>query len=166
MDRLFIISFFPPLPHIYHFIFSPSTPSLREFKISFNSNYRTINEWTELPYSHSFTDVLFSPQLRNGNVHYISDAGVVGKVERTIADTVVSDGQWHTLQLQKNGSATVLQVDSGHPRVIQHTTQDFGGLSVVTFSLGGIPPGPAQQKTAAGEKSLEILYVWPLDLQK
>lgn len=90
-------------------------------------------------------------QLRNGNIHYISDAGVLGKVERTIGDTPLSDGQWHTLQLLKNGSATLLQVDSGHSRVIQHTTQDFGGLGVLTVSLGGIPPGPAQQKTAAGE---------------
>lgn len=95
---------------------------------------------------------LFSiPQLRNGNVHYISDAGVGGKVERTVGDIVLSDGQWHIIRLVKNGSATVLQVDGSHSRVIQHATQDFGGLSVLTFSLGGIPPGPAQQKTAAGK---------------
>lgn len=90
-------------------------------------------------------------QLRNGNVHYISDAGVGGKVERTVGDAVLSDGQWHTLRLVKNGSATVLRVDGSHSRLIQHATQDFGGLGVLTFSLGGIPPGPAQQKTAAGE---------------
>lgn len=72
-------------------------------------------------------------------------------MERTVGDVVVSDGQWHTLQLVKNGSATVLRVDSGHPRVVQHATQDFGGLSVLTLSLGGIPPGPAQQKTGAGK---------------
>lgn len=90
-------------------------------------------------------------QLRNGNLHYISDVGVLGKVERTIGDALLSDGQWHTLQLLKNGSATLLQVDNSHSRVIQHTTQDFGGLGVLTMSLGGIPPGPAQQKTAAGE---------------
>ena len=68
-----------------------------------------------------------------------------------MGDVVLSDGQWHTLQLVKNSSATVLHVDGSHPRVIQHATQDFGGLGVLTFSLGGIPPGPAQQKTAAGE---------------
>lgn len=90
------------------------------------------------------------PQLRNGNIHYISDAGVGGKVERTLGDVVLSDGQWHTLQLVKNGSVTAIQVDSSH-RVIQHATQDFGGLGVVTFSLGGIPSGSAQQKTAAGK---------------
>lgn len=100
-------------------------------------------------------------QLRNGNIHYISDAGVGGKVERTVGDAVLSDGQWHTLQLVKNGSATVLQVDSGHSRLIQHATQDFGGLGVLTFSLGGIPPGPAQQKTAAGEIEQHVLLcVW------
>lgn len=90
-------------------------------------------------------------QLRNGNIQYISDAGAVGKVERTIGDAPLSDGQWHTLQLVRNGSATLLRVDGSHSRVIQHTTQDFGGLGVLTLSLGGIPPGPAQQKTAAGE---------------
>jgi len=89
--------------------------------------------------------------LRNGNIHYISDAGVGGKVERTVGEMVLSDGQWHTLQLLKNGSSTLIQVDSSHSRIIQHATQDFGGLSVLTVSLGGIPPGPAQQKTGAGE---------------
>lgn len=68
-----------------------------------------------------------------------------------MGDAALSDGLWHTLHLLKNGSTTVLLVDGSHSRVIQHATQDFGGLSVVTFSLGGIPPGPAQQKTAAGE---------------
>lgn len=93
----------------------------------------------------------FISQLRNGNVHYISEAGVGGKVERTVGDAVLSDGHWHTLRLVKNGSATVLQVDGSHSRFIQHATQDFGGLGVLTFSLGGIPNGPGQQKTAAGE---------------
>ncbi|CAN9514583.1 unnamed protein product [Ophioblennius macclurei] len=89
-------------------------------------------------------------KLKNGNIHYISDAGVSGKVERTVGDALMSDGQWHTLQLAKNGSATVLQLDGGPPKVIQHTTQDFGGLDVLTISLGGILPGPAQLKTGAG----------------
>lgn len=93
--------------------------------------------------------VLF--QLRNGNINYISDAGVGGKVERSLGDSVLSDGQWHILRMFKNGSSTVLQVDSGLPRLIQHATQDFGGLGVLTFSLGGIPTGSAQQKTGAGE---------------
>lgn len=100
-------------------------------------------------------------QLRNGNIHYISDAGVLGKVERTIGDVPLSDGQWHTLQLVKNGSATLLQVDGGHSRVIQHTTQDFGGLGVLSVSLGGIPPGPAQQKTAAGERPRQFHHRGP-----
>lgn len=72
-------------------------------------------------------------------------------MERTVGDAVLSDGQWHTLQLVKNGSTTVIQVDSSYTRVIQHATQDFGGLGVLTFSLGGIPSGSAQQKTGAGK---------------
>lgn len=91
------------------------------------------------------------PQLRNGHLHYISDAGSGGKVQRTIGDAELSDGQWHTLQLVKNGSATVIQVDGRYPKLIQHATQDFGGLGVVTFSLGGIPSGSAQQKTGEGK---------------
>lgn len=98
-------------------------------------------------------------QLRNGNIHYISDAGVSGKVERTVGDAVLSDGQWHTLQLVKNSSATVIHLDSGQPRIIQHPTQDFGGLGVLTFSLGGIPSGPAQQKTAAGEDRQCLVFM-------
>uniref|UniRef100_A0A8D3DRM0 Protocadherin Fat 4 n=1 Tax=Scophthalmus maximus TaxID=52904 RepID=A0A8D3DRM0_SCOMX len=118
-------------------------PSSLEVKFRTRSKSGTLLHVQE---SSNYTTV----KLRNGNIHYISDAGVGGKVERTVGDAVLSDGQWHTLQLLKNGSATVLQVDGGHPRVIQHATQDFGGLGVLTFSLGGIPPGPAQQKTAAG----------------
>lgn len=72
-------------------------------------------------------------------------------MERTVGDMVVSDGHWHTLRLVKNNSATMMQVDGSHSRFIQHATQDFGGLGVLTFSLGGIPTGPVQQKTAAGE---------------
>jgi len=99
------------------------------------------------------------PQLRNGNVHYVSDAGVRGKVERTVGEAALADGLWHTLRLLRNATATVLLVDGGRPRVIQHATQDFGGLAVVTFSLGGIPPGPAQQKTSAGERRI-FCVVW------
>ncbi|XP_029297315.1 LOW QUALITY PROTEIN: protocadherin Fat 4 [Cottoperca gobio] len=121
----------------------PATPSSLEVKFRTRSKSGTLLHVQE---SSNYTTV----KLRNGNIHYISDAGVGGKVERTVGDAVLSDGLWHTLQLVKNGSATLLLVDSSHSRVIQHATQDFGGLSVVTFSLGGIPPGPAQQKTAAG----------------
>lgn len=103
---------------------------------------------------HSSALCSSSFQMRNGNILYVSDAGVGGKVERTIGDTVLSDGQWHTLKLLRNGSSTALQVDGRLSRLIQHPTQDFGGLGVSTFSLGGIPPGPAQQKTAAGEEKL------------
>uniref|UniRef100_A0A3Q3IX46 FAT atypical cadherin 4 n=1 Tax=Monopterus albus TaxID=43700 RepID=A0A3Q3IX46_MONAL len=121
----------------------PVRPSSLEVKFRTRSKTGTLLHVQE---SSNYTTV----KLRNGNIHYISDAGVGGKVERTVGDVVLSDGQWHTLQLVKNSSATVLQVNGGHSRVIQHATQDFGGLSVLTFSLGGIPPGPAQQKTAAG----------------
>uniref|UniRef100_A0A671UUC1 Protocadherin Fat 4 n=1 Tax=Sparus aurata TaxID=8175 RepID=A0A671UUC1_SPAAU len=121
----------------------PASPSSLEVKFRTRSKTGTLLHVQE---SSNYTTV----KMRNGNIHYISDAGVGGKVERTVGDVVLSDGQWHTLQLVKNGSATVLQVDGSHPRVIQHTTQDFGGLSVLTFSLGGIPSGTAQQKTAAG----------------
>uniref|UniRef100_A0A8C6NJE5 Protocadherin Fat 4 n=1 Tax=Nothobranchius furzeri TaxID=105023 RepID=A0A8C6NJE5_NOTFU len=118
-------------------------PSSLEVKFRTRSKTGTLLHFQE---SSNYTTI----KLRNGNVHYISDAGVGGKVERTLGDVVISDGQWHTLLLIKNGSSTLLQVDSSHPRVIQHVTQDFGGLSVLTFSLGGIPPGPAQLKTGAG----------------
>uniref|UniRef100_A0A674P605 Protocadherin Fat 4 n=1 Tax=Takifugu rubripes TaxID=31033 RepID=A0A674P605_TAKRU len=121
----------------------PSGPSRLEVKFRTRGKSGTLLHVQE---SSNYTTV----KLRNGNIQYISDAGAVGKVERTIGDAPLSDGQWHTLQLVRNGSATLLQVDGTHSRVVQHTTQDFGGLGVLTLSLGGIPPGPAQQKTAAG----------------
>lgn len=105
------------------------------------------------------------PQLRNGNIQYVSDAGAVGKVERTVGDAPLADGRWHTLQLVRNASATLLRVDGAHSRLIQHATQDFGGLGVLTLSLGGIPPGPARQKTAAGEPSPETGTSLPVSPQ-
>lgn len=89
-------------------------------------------------------------QLKNGNLQYISDAGVAGKVERTLADVPLSDGLWHTLMLQKNGTSTSLRLDGTNLRVIPHTTQDFGGVNVLTMSIGGIPAGPAQPKSSPG----------------
>ncbi|XP_066575944.1 protocadherin Fat 4 [Amia ocellicauda] len=89
-------------------------------------------------------------KIKNGNVHYTSDAGVGGKVERTVSELMVSDGHWHTLQLQKNGSITSLRVDGSYLKEILHQTQDLGGVNVLTLSLGGIPPGPTQQKTPMG----------------
>lgn len=88
-----------------------------------------------------------SVKLKNGLIHYVSDAGVAGKVERTLGDSGVSDGRWHTLRLQRNGSVTGLQLDSGTSKMVQHVTQDFGGLEVLTFSLGGVPPGPGSHRT-------------------
>ncbi|XP_056130418.1 protocadherin Fat 4 [Lampris incognitus] len=121
----------------------PRGPSSLEVKFRTRSKTGTLLHVQE---STNYTTV----KLKNGNIHYISDAGVGGKVERTLGDSVLSDGLWHTLHLVKNASATALQLDGAHPKVIQHTTQDFGGLGVLTLSLGGIPPGSAQQKTAAG----------------
>ncbi|KAG9345552.1 hypothetical protein JZ751_008696 [Albula glossodonta] len=96
--------------------------------------------------------------LKNGNLHYVSDAGVGGKVERTLSDLGLSDGQWHTLLLQKNASATSLRVDGTHLKEIMHHTQDFGGVNVLTLSLGGIPSGSAPQKSAPGGVTDEEHY--------
>lgn len=80
----------------------------------------------------------------------MSDAGVAGKVERIVGDGVFSDGQWHTLLLQRNISSTTVLIDESILRVITHTTQDFGGLDVLTLSLGGEPPQTNLQKTTPG----------------
>ncbi|XP_043530022.1 protocadherin Fat 4 isoform X1 [Chiloscyllium plagiosum] len=86
-------------------------------------------------------------KVKNGKVHYTSDAGVGGKVERNIPEISVSDGQWHTVVIQKNGSITTFSVDRMYTREILHITQDFGGLNVLTVSLGGVPPGLNYQST-------------------
>ncbi|XP_058048914.1 protocadherin Fat 4 isoform X2 [Ahaetulla prasina] len=78
-------------------------------------------------------------KIKNGKVQYVSDAGVGGKVERSIPEAYVSDGHWHLLLIEKNGTSTVITVDKIHSRDILHVTQDFGGLNVLTISLGGIP---------------------------
>lgn len=91
-----------------------------------------------------------SDQIKGGKVHYISDAGVAGKVERNIPEVYAADGQWHSVLLEKNGSVTILSVDRTHSRDILHTTQDFGGLNVLTISLGGIPSSQPFKGTAAG----------------
>ncbi|XP_036445151.1 protocadherin Fat 4 [Colossoma macropomum] len=89
-------------------------------------------------------------RLKNGNLQYVSDAGVGGKVERIVGDVLLSDGQWHTLLLQRNGSSTTLRIDESSLRVILHTTQDFGGVDVLTLSLGGVLSRPSQQKASPG----------------
>ncbi|XP_029020737.1 protocadherin Fat 4 isoform X2 [Betta splendens] len=121
----------------------PVTTGSLEVKFRTRSKTGTLLHVQE---SSNYTTV----KLRNGNLHYVSDAGVGGKVERTVGEAALSDGQWHTLQLLRNGSSTVIRVDASYARVVQHATQDFGGLGVLSLSLGGIPSGAAQQKTGAG----------------
>ncbi|KAM6981316.1 protocadherin Fat 4 [Aplochiton taeniatus] len=124
--------------------FDPSaTPSSLEVKFRTRSKTGILLHVQE---ASNYTTV----KLRNGNVHYVSEAGVGGKVERTLGDVVLSDGQWHTLTLLKNSSATALQLDKGPLKVIQHPTQDFGGLNVLSLSLGGAALGSTQQKTPTG----------------
>ncbi|XP_067898848.1 protocadherin Fat 4 [Heterodontus francisci] len=86
-------------------------------------------------------------KVKNGKVHYTSDAGVGGKVERNIPEISVSDGQWHTIVIVKNRSITTFSIDRIYTREILHNTQDFGGLNILTVSLGGIPPGLNYQST-------------------
>ncbi|MBZ3877696.1 Protocadherin Fat 4 [Sciurus carolinensis] len=89
-------------------------------------------------------------KIKNGKVHFTSDAGIAGKVERNIPEVYVADGHWHTFLIGKNGTATVLSIDRIYNRDIAHPTQDFGGLDVLTISLGGIPPNQAHRDTQAG----------------
>uniref|UniRef100_A0A8B9J1D2 Protocadherin Fat 4 n=1 Tax=Amazona collaria TaxID=241587 RepID=A0A8B9J1D2_9PSIT len=96
--------------------------------------------------SSNFTTV----KIKGGKVHYISDAGTAGKVERNIPEIYTADGQWHSVLIEKNGSATILSVDKTHSRDILHATQDFGGLNVLTISLGGIPSSQPFKSTVAG----------------
>ncbi|KAJ8015524.1 hypothetical protein DPEC_G00027020, partial [Dallia pectoralis] len=117
-----------------------SGPSSLEVKFRTRSKTGTLVHVQE---SSNYTSV----KLKNGNIHYISDAGLGGKVERTLAEVNLSDGQWHTLQIYRNGSTTSLHVDGALLKLTQRPTQDFGGLSVLTLSLGGVP---SQQKIATG----------------
>ncbi|XP_045324040.1 protocadherin Fat 4 isoform X2 [Leopardus geoffroyi] len=89
-------------------------------------------------------------KIKNGKVHFTSDAGVAGKVERNIPEVYVADGHWHTFLIGKNGTATVLSIDRIYNRDIIHPTQDFGGLDVLTISLGGIPPNQAHRDSHTG----------------
>ncbi|XP_039607150.1 protocadherin Fat 4 isoform X1 [Polypterus senegalus] len=89
-------------------------------------------------------------KIKNGKLHYISDAGVGGKVERNIPELLVSDGQWHIFQLVKNGSITSISLDHTYKREIPHSTQDFGGLNVLTLSLGGVPAATSPQSSTTG----------------
>ncbi|KAJ6650293.1 hypothetical protein lerEdw1_013425 [Lerista edwardsae] len=86
-------------------------------------------------------------KIKVGKVQYISDAGVGGKVERSMPEVYVSDGHWHSVFIGKNGTSTVLTIDKTHSREILHATQEFGGLNVLTVSLGGIPPNQAPRKS-------------------
>ena len=74
-------------------------------------------------------------------------------MERNIPEVYVADGHWHTFLIGKNGTATVLSVDRIHNRDIIHPTQDFGGLDVLTISLGGIPPNQAHRDAQTGKNA-------------
>nr|KAF6346486.1 FAT atypical cadherin 4 [Pipistrellus kuhlii] len=89
-------------------------------------------------------------KIKNGKVHFTSDAGIAGKVERNIPEVYVADGHWHTFLIGKNGTATVLSIDRIYNRDIAHPTQNFGGLDVLTISLGGIPPNQAHRDAQTG----------------
>ncbi|XP_075785982.1 protocadherin Fat 4 [Pelodiscus sinensis] len=89
-------------------------------------------------------------KIKNGKMHYTSDAGVGGKVERNIPEVYTADGQWHSFLIEKNGSTTALSIDKIYRREILHITQDFGGLNVLTVSLGGIPPSHTPRSTETG----------------
>ncbi|XP_043917634.1 protocadherin Fat 4 [Protopterus annectens] len=78
-------------------------------------------------------------KVKNDKIHYTSDAGTGGKVERNIPEVAVTDGQWHTLLMEKNGSVTTMSIDKTHTKEIHHVTHDFGGLNVLTICLGGMP---------------------------
>ncbi|KAJ7326976.1 hypothetical protein JRQ81_016735 [Phrynocephalus forsythii] len=86
-------------------------------------------------------------KIKGGKVQYVSDAGIGGKVERSIPEIYVSDGHWHSVFIEKNGTSTVLTVDNAHGRDIVHVTQDFGGPNVHTISLGGIPPNKVSRNS-------------------
>ncbi|XP_075056154.1 protocadherin Fat 4 [Mixophyes fleayi] len=89
-------------------------------------------------------------KVKNGKLHYTSDAGVAGKVERNIPEMYLADGRWHTLVMEKNGSTTTMSLDKTYIRDIHHVTQDFGGLNVLTLQLGGFPPGQTSQSNQNG----------------
>uniref|UniRef100_A0A8C5P425 FAT atypical cadherin 4 n=1 Tax=Jaculus jaculus TaxID=51337 RepID=A0A8C5P425_JACJA len=89
-------------------------------------------------------------KIKNGKVHFTSDAGVAGKVERNIPEAYVADGHWHTFHIGRNGSLTALSIDRIYNKDVTHPTQDFGGLDVLTISLGGIPPNQAHRDTQTG----------------
>uniref|UniRef100_A0A8C3SY76 FAT atypical cadherin 4 n=1 Tax=Chelydra serpentina TaxID=8475 RepID=A0A8C3SY76_CHESE len=72
--------------------------------------------------------------------------------QRNIPEVYTADGQWHSLLIEKNGSVTVLSIDKTYSKEILHVTQDFGGLNVITVSLGGIPPSHTPRSTETGKK--------------
>ncbi|CAI9569263.1 unnamed protein product [Staurois parvus] len=99
--------------------------------------FRTRSENSLLLQIHEISNYT-AVKVKNGKLHYTSDAGIAGKVERNIPEMYVADGRWHTLLMEKNGSTTSLSLDQAHSRDIHHITQDFGGLNVLTVQIGGV----------------------------
>ncbi|XP_059821083.1 protocadherin Fat 4 [Hypanus sabinus] len=118
----------------------PVTPSSLDIKFRTRSKNGILIHVQE---SSNYTTV----KVKSGKLHYTSDAGVGGKVERNIPEISISDGHWHTVVIKKNGSITTFSIDRIYTREIYHNTQDFGGLNVLSVSLGGIPPGLNYQST-------------------
>ncbi|XP_042193825.1 LOW QUALITY PROTEIN: protocadherin Fat 4 [Callorhinchus milii] len=121
----------------------PASPNRLDLKFRTRSKNGILIHVQE---SSNYTTV----KIKSGKVHYISDAGIGGKVERNIPEFSVSDGQWHTVLIENNRSITTFSVDGTYSREILHKTQEFGGWNVQTISLGGIPPGLTHQNTDPG----------------
>uniref|UniRef100_A0A8C0AXX0 Protocadherin Fat 4 n=1 Tax=Buteo japonicus TaxID=224669 RepID=A0A8C0AXX0_9AVES len=124
---------------------SPGPPNADRLEVKFRTRSEN-GVLVHVQESSNFTTV----KIKGGKVHYVSDAGIAGKVERNIPEVYAADGQWHSVLIEKNGSATILSVDKAHSRDILHATQDFGGLNVLTISLGGIPSSQPFKSTVAG----------------
>lgn len=119
------------------------------FANHFEIKFRTRSENGLLLQIHEISNYT-AVKVKNGKLHYTSDAGIAGKVERNIPEMYVADGRWHTLLMEKNGSTTSLSLDQAHSRDIHHITQEFGGLNVLTIQIGGVLPGQTSQSTQNG----------------
>ncbi|KAG8454113.1 hypothetical protein GDO86_000669 [Hymenochirus boettgeri] len=119
--------------------------------------FRTRSENGLLLQIHEITNYTIV-KVKNGKLHYTSDAGVAGKVERNLPEMYVADGRWHTLLMEKNGSTTSLAVDKIYNREIHHVTQDFGGINVLKIKLGGTLPASISQGSHHGFEGC-IFYV-------
>ena len=113
--------------------------TLNASSFTFTFNFRTTHNDGLLLFAYAQDQTAFAVEIRNSTLHLlVSD--VNGTSDLIVSDTVVCDGQWHTLLLDQSGNELFLAID-GDGDSLFVTNQDT--IFSSSIFIGGVPMGTA-----------------------